>query len=181
MDCQWLDITGLAPGEYSLGIQVNPERRLNEVDFTNNALDVAVTLPSFNPVEPCIEAFEDSLSGAASQDCGWSMTSPVEGVPCEPGALVELTCPGCLGDPMTRICEGTIPCSAGAALASAFETVESDGQLGGACSPEASSCTYVDLFCPYAAFTCPPSGVYSWLVAPQSDLGLAICDLRASE
>ena len=50
LDCNWIDVTGVPPGEYTLRISINPPREdtavapLVERDYTNNVLDVAVTL-----------------------------------------------------------------------------------------------------------------------------------------
>ncbi len=45
LDCQWVDVTGLAPGDYSLELSLNPEKRFSERDYNNNVLRVPVTLP----------------------------------------------------------------------------------------------------------------------------------------
>ena len=45
LDCQWIDITGVAGGHYSLEIEVNPELILEESDYTNNTISVPVTIP----------------------------------------------------------------------------------------------------------------------------------------
>lgn len=51
LPCQWVDVTGVAPGDYTLRIELNPTRPgdayplLNERDYTNNVLEVQVTLP----------------------------------------------------------------------------------------------------------------------------------------
>lgn len=36
LDCQWVDITGLPSGTYTLEVEVNPELRFEELDTTNN-------------------------------------------------------------------------------------------------------------------------------------------------
>jgi hypothetical protein len=45
LDCQWLDITDLAPGDYLLQVTLNPSRLLDERSFANNSLAVPVTIP----------------------------------------------------------------------------------------------------------------------------------------
>src|SRR5688572_26963875 len=45
LDCQWLDITGLAGGDYVLKVSVNPESVFAEGDYSNNAATVPFTLP----------------------------------------------------------------------------------------------------------------------------------------
>ncbi len=45
LPCQWVDITGVPAGSYFLRIRLNPERRIYELDYDNNELLVAVTIP----------------------------------------------------------------------------------------------------------------------------------------
>ncbi len=44
-DCQWLDVTGVAPGNYQIRVTVNPSRAFEEASFDNNATTVPVTVP----------------------------------------------------------------------------------------------------------------------------------------
>lgn len=44
LDCQWLDITDVAPGEYKIQVSINPDRVFQEVSFDNNTATVAVTI-----------------------------------------------------------------------------------------------------------------------------------------
>lgn len=46
LDGQWVDITGVAPGDYDLEVTVNPAALLPESDATNNAARVRVTIPA---------------------------------------------------------------------------------------------------------------------------------------
>ena len=43
--CQWIDITGLAPGTYTLQVEVNPQHLLIESDYSNNATNITVVIP----------------------------------------------------------------------------------------------------------------------------------------
>jgi hypothetical protein len=43
--CQWIDITGLAPGTYTLQMEINPERLLTESNYSNNATNITVMIP----------------------------------------------------------------------------------------------------------------------------------------
>jgi hypothetical protein len=43
--CQWIDITDIAPGDYTLRVETNVERVVPESDFDNNAIEVLVTIP----------------------------------------------------------------------------------------------------------------------------------------
>jgi hypothetical protein len=42
--CQWIDITGLPSGNYTLRMTINPAHRLPESDYTNNVFTTQVTL-----------------------------------------------------------------------------------------------------------------------------------------
>lgn len=44
LDCQWVDITELAPGDYQLEIEVNPERVFEESDYDDNLIRIPVTV-----------------------------------------------------------------------------------------------------------------------------------------
>ncbi|MRG97715.1 lysyl oxidase family protein [Polyangium spumosum] len=44
LDCQWLDITDVAPGEYFIQVKLNPSREFEEVSLDNNTATVPVTI-----------------------------------------------------------------------------------------------------------------------------------------
>jgi len=46
LDCQWVDITGVPAGDYYLRTRINPERRIYELDYSNNELLVPVYIPN---------------------------------------------------------------------------------------------------------------------------------------
>jgi lysyl oxidase-like protein 2/3/4 len=43
LPCQWIDITDLSPGAYSLRVVVNPLNKIAESDTTNNELTFGVS------------------------------------------------------------------------------------------------------------------------------------------
>ncbi|HHO54696.1 MAG TPA: hypothetical protein ENK18_28445 [Deltaproteobacteria bacterium] len=45
LDCQFVDITDVAPGTYTLRIEINYDRALAESDYSNNVTEVEVTVP----------------------------------------------------------------------------------------------------------------------------------------
>jgi len=45
LDCQWLDITGLPAGAYTLRVTVNPSRVFAESNYGNNTASVTVQIP----------------------------------------------------------------------------------------------------------------------------------------
>ena len=44
LDCQWIDVTNVAPGNYQLEVRLNPSRIFEEASFDNNAARVPVTV-----------------------------------------------------------------------------------------------------------------------------------------
>lgn len=44
LDCQWIDITDVAPGLYDLKITVNPDGALPELDSSNNSVSVPIEI-----------------------------------------------------------------------------------------------------------------------------------------
>jgi uncharacterized cysteine cluster protein YcgN (CxxCxxCC family) len=46
LDCQWLDITDVRPGNYQLRVSLNPNAALQEVTLDNNTAIVPVTIPA---------------------------------------------------------------------------------------------------------------------------------------
>jgi len=45
LDCQWVDITGVPPGQYNLEITVNPNRVLRESNYQNNKVVFTIYVP----------------------------------------------------------------------------------------------------------------------------------------
>ena len=43
LDCQWVDMTGIAPGRYWLTVHINPGRVAPELSYDNNQATVAFT------------------------------------------------------------------------------------------------------------------------------------------
>jgi Lysyl oxidase len=44
LPCQWIDITDVAAGTYTLRVRINPEGKLIESDYTNNEFTRSITL-----------------------------------------------------------------------------------------------------------------------------------------
>lgn len=44
IDCQWIDITGVPPGAYTLHVEVNGDHSIEETTYENNALEIGVTV-----------------------------------------------------------------------------------------------------------------------------------------
>jgi len=48
LDCQWLDITGIPSGTYTLKITVNPQRFFQESTYDNNDMEFKIVIPNGN-------------------------------------------------------------------------------------------------------------------------------------
>jgi hypothetical protein len=44
LDCQFIDVTGVAPGTYVLEDEVNPERLFKESNYRNNAASIQIEI-----------------------------------------------------------------------------------------------------------------------------------------
>lgn len=44
LECQWVDVTGIPPGEYELEVTINADRQIDESDYANNVVRLTVTL-----------------------------------------------------------------------------------------------------------------------------------------
>jgi hypothetical protein len=45
LDCQWVDITDVPAGDYTLELHINPDEVIAEASFDNNLLQIPVTIP----------------------------------------------------------------------------------------------------------------------------------------
>jgi hypothetical protein len=45
LDCQFLDVTGVPPGDYTLRVSLNNQHLLAEKDYTNNVTEIPITFP----------------------------------------------------------------------------------------------------------------------------------------
>jgi len=145
LDCQWVDITDVAEGDYTLRIRINPDHVIQEADFTNNTADIPVHIGTpavLDPLASCSQA-----EFGTGRDCDWSFVEDQRGVSCQQGELITVGC-GCLtggvcqGDTMLRVCDGTEACTSFSAIATNDDLCD---------------------FCSATQFVCPPSGTYSVL------------------
>ena len=163
LPCQWIDVTDVPAGQYTLRVALNTEHRFEELDYTNNSADVTVTIPATwttaNPLAAC------TSSGAyqgVGRDCGWRLEGAHD---CTPGDTVSVGCNQgcglgtCTGSWDLRICEGNSACQGG-------DSMRLLQQDSGACSTGVFS---LDSTCPVATFTCPASGRYAVMSAADFD------------
>lgn len=74
LDCQWVDITGVPPGQYELEITLNEQRLFPELDYSNNTTRVTVHIPpdpnSCVPSEEiCYNGLDEDCSGEPDDNC----------------------------------------------------------------------------------------------------------------
>ena len=173
LDCQWIDVTDVDPGDYQLHISLNTLHILPESSYDNNELLVGVTIPAL-PEGDVTQACAMRTDGLA-RDCGWTRaTDPSLGT-CTPGASVTVGCSAacglgaCTNDTILRVCDGTHAASCTAPYAIAMN--DDSGCGGGACT--GGDC------CSQVTFTCPASGTYAAFWAPFSSRNAATCTLAA--
>jgi hypothetical protein len=186
LDCQYVDITGVAPGRYRIRASINIERVVEESSYDDNVTYYDITIPpppssdagtgdagagdagimSMDPTLACPSA----LTGV-NRNCGWQ----VEGAArtCTPGAMVTVGCNqgcmpplgSCAGDPMIRICPGSMPCTDLTAV-----TTNDDS-----CPPADGGPTRL---CSMAPFVCPASGRYLVMTGAYAAGGAYECHLE---
>ena len=148
LDCQWVDVTDVTPGDYTLRISLNTERRLIESNYDNDSVDVRLTVPADISRDPLIACTGGAMG--PSRDCGWMLAGTFS---CTAGAMLHAACgtgcaaSSCTGDPVMRVCSGSGACTGREALGSDDDCMAS-------------------VYCPNAAFTCPASGQVTLMTAP---------------
>jgi hypothetical protein len=110
LDCQWIDVTGVPGGDYTLEVHVNPQHIFSELDYMNNVARVPVHLdPDPNACVPidevCYDALDNDCDGAIDEDCAPVVSSSCDGngfsvdgsalVPGVLGPAVGLPSPSC--------------------------------------------------------------------------------------
>ncbi|MBL8954226.1 MAG: hypothetical protein JNK82_25840 [Myxococcaceae bacterium] len=76
LDCQWIDITGVPAGNYTLEVEVNPNRYIAEKSYTNNVTRIPVGIPTTN-AGGCVPTPEVCDNGL-DEDCD---NQPDDGCP----------------------------------------------------------------------------------------------------
>ncbi len=102
LDCQWVDITGVEPGDYTLEIHVNPEEHLFEASYENNIALIPVTIGEEDDVGPV-------LPPPKEWTCPGGFYSADDGCDCGCGA-VDPDCPNPTAAACTY-CDGPGACS----------------------------------------------------------------------
>ncbi len=117
LDCQFLDITDVPDGDYTLQVTLNKHRTIEELDYDNNTIEVPITIGSpdyLTPTEDCPAGVDNHSADGLHRECGWTFAG---NFPCTPGQTVDIGCVdgglcnlgSCTGDPMMRVCDPARP------------------------------------------------------------------------
>lgn len=153
LDCQWIDITDVAAGDYTLEVDLNAEEVVPELDYANNLVSVPVQILDRED-EPPVSSACSAEEWGAYRNCGW--TAEISDT-CTPGATVDVGCKNCESsqDTVFRVCDGeNTECRGVDAIAN----IENFGD------------------CAEFTFTCPDSGEYTVLTSAYWG-GDASCEL----
>lgn len=142
LDCQWIDVTDVPAGSYTLRVEVNPDRLLAEENYSNNAVSVPVTIPA-SPTTPsptptscrnyggcgsCTQGtgcgwcssnggcYYGTYLGPSSGQCAdwiWSNSRCVSSAPSTQTCSAQTTCGGCAGVTGCGWCPATNKCQPG--------------------------------------------------------------------
>ena len=160
LPCQWIDVTDVPAGTYTLNVAVNTLRGFRELDYSNNSAHATVVIPA----DYAVGADPTSACGALDpqqgigRNCGWVR----EGVhTCTAGQHISVGCNATCGVGScdansygydVRICRGDHNCRS----ADAVNLVTADsGACGGAFN--------LVSVCGVARFDCPVEGMYTVL------------------
>ena len=90
LPCQWVDVTDVAPGNYTLQVVLNGEHHIVEADYTNDTATAAVTIPAtFTGVDPTRACTASDPRQGIGRNCGWTR----EGVhTCTAGQSLSVGC-----------------------------------------------------------------------------------------
>jgi hypothetical protein len=56
LDCQWIDVTDLEPGDYKLHVLWNPERLMRETTIEDNEGTIPITIPAPTDAAPVVDS-----------------------------------------------------------------------------------------------------------------------------
>jgi hypothetical protein len=159
LDCQYVDVTDVPPGQYILRARINVDRVVAESNYDDNVAEMVVTVSdpgdagvSMDPTEAC--AADEQ---GPERECGWV----AESMPrtCTPGTMVEVGCNAgcspplgsCEGDTMIRVCAGDRPC----------QQIDAMGRMPPEYITQNDDSCGPDNTCSYVRFTCPAGGRYT--------------------
>jgi hypothetical protein len=77
LDCQWIDITDLEPGQYQLHVFWNPKKLMGETNLDNNQGTVPITIPPPTDAAPVVDQITTPTADSVAQpgrdiDVSWT-------------------------------------------------------------------------------------------------------------
>lgn len=111
LDCQYIDVTGVPAGDYTLEIEVNPQRLIVESDYSNNIARIPVQIEELVP--PANDYCADALTALDGANAFSTLLATTDG-PSEPERCTFYGDPDITGDiwyRYTASCNGTVTMS----------------------------------------------------------------------
>jgi hypothetical protein len=153
LDCQWIDVTDVPEGDYTLHIELNVDHVLLESNYENNVADIPVSIGADTPVDvtdPC-----PRVQYGFRRDCDLIRVQ-ADPYTCTPGAAVRVGCSAacglgaCAGDSVLRACDPALmsPAEPNDCARMAVLATNDDAYCDG------------DDYCSLIEFTCPAGGQY---------------------
>lgn len=175
LDCQWVDVTGVPPGEYVLRVRINTEHILDEEDYDNNEIRARVTIP-VDPGPPASDISAACGARATGLDRTCGFTRAHDGT-CTAGEEVTVGCSAacgygsCTGDTVMKVCETAlgVNCLPGTELG----TNDDSGCGTGTCGMGGDCCSSV-------TFTCPGTGTYTVWAGPYDTTDTVTCTVAVA-
>ncbi|MDQ3031147.1 MAG: lysyl oxidase family protein [Myxococcota bacterium] len=173
LDCQWIDITDVPEGDYSMRVRINTEHILLETDYANNEVLVPVTIPA-PPADVDVTTACPSRRSGAERDCGWTLEGERT---CTPGTTVTVGCSAacglgsCTDDPVLRVCDAAV--GSHCTLRHALGLNDDSGCGSGACGRGGDCCAQLEI-------TCPDSGTYNVFTGASDSTRAATCTVAAA-
>ena len=115
LPCQFIDVTDVPDGAYTLEIELNADRTLVELDYDNNLISIPIELATRrSPRRPsrAPTTSPPATAGGTARECGWTAADTFA---CTPGQIGRVGCSAacglgsCTGDPMIRVCDADRP------------------------------------------------------------------------
>lgn len=156
LPCQWVDVTGVPPGNYTLHVTLNYAKVLVEASYDNDEADVPITIPENTCPGGCLAV--DPMCCQPGDPCGWAANGRCECadhfgwdgadcgscLPTGPACLAESSCPAGCTENMGACCADGDPCG----LAGNYAC-----DCGGAFAWDDADCVH----CTHPDPPCPPN------------------------
>lgn len=172
LPCQFIDITDVADGTYTLEVEVNSEGTIAELSTDNNVASLAIEIGGADlstPTEPCPDDITPQRAVGLHRECGWTLAETFD---CTPGAVVSVGCSAncglgsCTGSAMLRVCDAT----------------RADGNCSYPAAADVGESQNLLADCPCdLSVNCPASGQIAVYTAPKLIGEAYTCDLAFEE